>query len=99
MQIFWRTYVSHALLRIYIFSVVLAWVLKENYKTGLHLKLIKPFFAGFFFSAVMSLPTLVMLERFDTNVASFGSGLILSGQCLATILSFGVTRKSIWCIM
>jgi len=43
----------------------------------------------------MSLPPLVILERFDTKVASFGSGLILSGQCLATVLSFGITRESI----
>jgi len=43
----------------------------------------------------MSLPTLVMLERFDRKVASFGSGIILSGQCLATILCFGITRKFI----
>ncbi|KAF6021973.1 SLC16A12 [Bugula neritina] len=67
-------------------SILLAavWAKKEAFYVSF-------LFLGFFFSAVMSLPPLVILERFDTKVASFGSGLILSGQCLATVLSFGIT--------
>ncbi|KAF6021969.1 hypothetical protein EB796_019718 [Bugula neritina] len=67
-------------------SILLAavWAKKEAFYVSF-------LFLGIFFSAVMSLPPLVILARFDKQVASFGNGIVLCVQSMATVLCFGIS--------